>query len=234
MTSNKNDNSDILTNWQQYRQEMIAHPRLTHAEEQVLVDRALQGDEQAKHEIVQACLGYVTRVAQKYGELPHDDLLDLVAEGNLALVEYVDRALTKEKPFPYLMKVAASEIKHYVWYRSSLISRNNDKYPMIYTESLDAPINDNGTTLTDLLALLEEVGLMEPEPKKAQHDGLYQAVEQLTERQKYIVKRHFGMDGLGPETLGDISRRLSSNPAATLASVTLQEALKRLRNLLRE
>ncbi len=222
--------NDILTNWQQYRCEMSEHRRLTDAEEQALIKRALQGDEQAKHEIVQSCLWYVARVAQKYVDLPHDDVLDLVAEGNLALVEHIDRALSKANPFAYLMKVAALEIKHYVWYESHLIRRTDDRYPAIAVRSLDAPLTEkSNATLIEFLAMQPEEEI-EPEPEhKKIYDELYQAIEQLAERQKYVVKRHYGMDGFGPESLGDISRRFSSNPSASLGSITLQGALKRLR-----
>ena len=144
--------SELLASWQQYRREIVEHQRLSHAEEWVLVDRARAGDDLAKHEIVQSCLWYVSRTAQKYSDLPHDDLLDLIGVGNLALVEHVDRALGKTNPFAYLMKVAASEIKHYVGYRSYLIPRNDDHYPAIHVLSLDAPVNEGGTTLMNLLA----------------------------------------------------------------------------------
>lgn len=225
--------SDILTSWQQYRSEVVAHQRLTHSEEQKLVERAQAGDELAKHEIVQACLWYVTHVAQKYADLPHDDLLDLVGIGNLALVEHIDRALGKPNPFAYLMKIGALEIKHYVGYRSYLIPRNDDRYPAIHVQSLDAPLNEKGITRMDLLAKKEdkrELAVVETTISTE----LQQAIAQLTERQKYVVERAFGLDGYGPETLGDISRRLSANPAATLAGCHLQDALKRLRKALQE
>ena len=57
--------------------------------------------------MVEACLWYVFRVAQKYADLPHDETLDFVGIGNLALVERVDRALGKPNPFAYLMKIGA-------------------------------------------------------------------------------------------------------------------------------
>ena len=63
---------------------------------------------------------------------------------------------------------------------------------------------------------------------------LQQAIDQLTARQRYVVERAFGLDGYGPEPLGDISRRLSTNPSATLAGCHLQDALKRLRKTLQE
>lgn len=231
--------NEILTNWQQYKSELREHPRLNDAQEQELVNRARQGDEHAKQEMIQACLWYVTRTAQKYIDaLQHDDLLDLVQVGNTALVEKIENALTKPKPFAYLMATAQLEIKHYVSYRTSLISRWHLNHEMIWTESLDAPLSSNShLSLQDVLSETEvpaapAPAAKEPEGKSGEYGYLFNAIEKLPPRQKYIVQRHYGLDGEAPETLGDLSRRLSSNPAASLAAVTLRDAMKNLRKLL--
>jgi RNA polymerase sigma factor (sigma-70 family) len=233
--TNTNTTNEILTNWQQYKSELREHPRLTDEQEQELVNRARQGDKQAKQEIIQACLWYVTQTAQKYIDaLKHDDLLDLVQVGNTALVEKIENALTKPKPFAYLMATARLEIKHYVSYRTSLISRWHLKHEMIWTESLDAPLSSSHShfSLQDMLSEIEAPVAEEPEGKSGDYGYLLNAIEKLPPRQKYIVQRHYGLDGEAPEALGDLSRRLSSNPSASLASVTLRDAMKNLRKLL--
>lgn len=82
-----------------------------------------------------------------YQTLAHgkDDLDDLIAIGNLALVERLDYALTKDEPFPVLYGAAESEIRVHCRYHSELIdlpeqSYITDRGPTML--SLDAPVGD--------------------------------------------------------------------------------------------
>lgn len=52
MTTTNTPTSEILTNWQKYRSEMMQFTQLTHTEERELVERARAGDEQAKYEMI--------------------------------------------------------------------------------------------------------------------------------------------------------------------------------------
>ena len=88
-----------MSSVEQYRSEVLRLPRLTRSEESELVCRARNGDTQAKEALIQSCLGYVASVAYRYVcYMQHDDYLDLVSVGNLAIVECFEKALTVDNP----------------------------------------------------------------------------------------------------------------------------------------
>ena len=85
--------TEILTNAQQYRYELSLLLRLTPEEERALRDQAREGDEQARDRLIENCLSYVAYIASRYKRyVHHDDYLDLVGVGNLAIVEHIEKA----------------------------------------------------------------------------------------------------------------------------------------------
>jgi DNA-directed RNA polymerase sigma subunit (sigma70/sigma32) len=71
--------------------------------------------------------------------------------------------------------------------------------------------------------------------KKEQSDfaRLYDAINTLTPKQRYVILRVFGLDGDAPESIASISRRLSaSNPKVTIAHNRYNDAIMSLRRML--
>src|SRR6056297_2478282 len=73
-----------------YLKEINRIPLLTREEENHYATRAAEGDEIAKHKLVQANLRFVVNVAKKYQNqgLP---LSDLISEGNIGLMNAIER-----------------------------------------------------------------------------------------------------------------------------------------------
>ncbi len=96
--------------------------------------------------------------------------------------------------------------------------------------SLDAPYGESDACYTDVLPALTP----EPELEQPNYEVLYQAINALTEKQRYVIMCHLGLDGNAPESLGTISHRLSANPKMTIARNRFNLAIKRLHRLLAE
>lgn len=72
-----------------YKQISRYHP-LTQEQEQTLIVRIQQGDMQARQTLIEGNLRLVTNIARQYFR-PNIELLDLIQEGNIGLIEAVDR-----------------------------------------------------------------------------------------------------------------------------------------------
>jgi RNA polymerase primary sigma factor len=73
-----------------YLAEVARTPLLSEAEEKELVWRMKQGDRAARERLIVSHLRLVVSVAKEYGDTGLD-LLDLIQEGNIGLIEAVDR-----------------------------------------------------------------------------------------------------------------------------------------------
>jgi DNA-directed RNA polymerase sigma subunit (sigma70/sigma32) len=219
----------VLSTVEQYRSEVLRLPSLTRSEECELVQRARNGDQQAKDALLQSCLRYVATVAYSYTcYVQHDDYLDLVSVGNLALVECLEKALTIDNPVAYLHGVVKLAMKAYCYKHSQLITHQRGQ-PFVRVASLDAPQENGEGCAAEMLSAPPP----EPERTPANCDKLYRAIRTLTPKQRYVILRCFGLDGAAPEPIAAISRRLSpANPKVTVARNRYTLAIRNLRRQL--
>ncbi len=106
-----------------YKQETRSIPWLSDEDEIVYQERARSGDEVSREALIVDCLNYVTSVATHYARYAkHDDILDLIGIGNLALVENLDHALTRPSPAGYLRMRAKYAIIGYISTQAHLIA----------------------------------------------------------------------------------------------------------------
>ncbi len=218
-----------LTSVEQYLSEIASLPVLSRGEEAELVRRARLGERQAKEELLQGCLRYVAAVTSRYScYLQHEEYLDLVSVGNLAIVECLEKALTVDNPVAYLYGVAKLAIRSYCYTHSQLMTQARGK-PFVWVDSLDAPFCDHQGCLADCLVAPEPVPMKEP----SDFARLYAAINALTPKQQYVILRVFGLDGDAPESIASISRRLSpTNPKVTIARNRYNIAIRSLRRKL--
>ncbi len=223
------DQEIVLSNVEQYRSDVLRLPRLTRSEESEFVNRARNGDTQAKAALIHSCLGYVASVAYRHVcYMQHDDYLDLVSIGNLAIVECFEKALTVDKPVAYLLGVAKLAVRAYCCKHSGLITHQRGQ-PYVWVDSLDAPLGNGQGCLAEMLSTPTQ----EPQQEPGDFDTLYQAISGLTPKQRYVIQRYFGLDGDAPEPIAAISRRLSQvNPKVTIARNRYNTAIRSLRRML--
>jgi DNA-directed RNA polymerase specialized sigma24 family protein len=219
--------TDIPTIEELYRSEVRKLPRLTAEDEQELVRRARAGDAEARSDLITSCLNYVGFMAARYKcYVNHDDYLDLVGIGNLAVVEHLDRSLLRDNPCAYLRGVVKYTVLHYCYTHASLISRPQQSAP-VYTVSLD-------TARSDEQPLSQRIAFQESPPvrKHPEYAFLYQALEQLSPQYREVVSCHFGLYDRAPESLYTMSRRMSANVKGTIAYLMMYRALSRMRTIL--
>jgi DNA-directed RNA polymerase sigma subunit (sigma70/sigma32) len=223
------DQDVVLSSVEQYFNELAGLPVLSRDEEADLVRRARQGDKQAREDLLHSCLRYVASVTSRYScYLEHEDYLDLVSIGNLAIVERLDKALSVENPVAYLYGVAKLAIRSYCYTHSQLITQVRGR-PMVWTDSLDAPLCDRKGCLADTLVAQQQL----PQQEHSDHGRLYEAIIALTPKQRYVIQRFYGLDGDAPESMASISRRLSPiNPKVTIARNRYNNAIMSLRRKL--
>ena len=223
------DQEFTLTSVEQYLSEVASLPILSRGEEAELVRRARLGERQAREALLQGCLRYVAFVASRYAcYMEHDAYLDLVSVGNLAIVERLEKALTVDNPVAYLYGVAKLAIRSYCNTHSQLMTQVRGK-PMVWVDSLDAPLCNGKSCLADCLVAQEQAPQLEP----SDFACLYAAINALTPKQRYVIVRHYGLDGDAPEPIASISRRLSpTNPKVTIARNRYNIAIRSLRRKL--
>lgn len=164
-------------------------------QEQALVERGRSGNRQAREEIILSLQTWVEHCAlswrSRYGwqsSLP--DVAELSQVANLAMLEKLDRALAVERPFAYLQTTASGAIRSAVC-----------KAPQTY--SLDLPLCDGSTdTFADQLAAPATAAPAEEQD----YALLYQAIETLTDQQRDLVLRRFGLLEHAPESYPTISK----------------------------
>lgn len=205
---------DILTIEQAYSQDVGDVPRLTFQEEETLIDQARAGDVEARDAVIRSLLTYVIHVAQKYATIcresgrPRVEYLDLVQVGNLTLLECLEKALAHACPVGYLKRASSGEIVKHCMKHGSLITspskRGGDILPIKDVDSIDMPVRTSGDT-PERLTLAET--LIAPEKQEKQerdYTALHEALDILTEKQKYIIVRHYGIE-CAPEDLFTLS-----------------------------
>ncbi len=199
---------DILTSEELYQSEVGCLQRLTKEEEQEIVRRAREGDEEARTILMKSCLNYVGSIAAWHARyVRHDEYLDLVGIGNVAVVERFNEALKQENPGGYLRGCA--------------------KYAIIFARrrfsitSLDNPVYSN--------TLKKESVTSEGDPD---YSWLYQALEQLPQHFQDVLIKHYGLYNRPVESLYEMSRRMSKSAKGSMAYLIEYRALKLLRKQL--
>jgi len=195
---------------------------LSREEEAEIVRRAKEGDAEAREQVIINCLTYVEFIAKRYEPyLHHDDYLDLVSIGSLAVVENFSKALGKDNPSGWLRSRGKYAIIHYCFTHANLIVRPEHNSEPVYTTSLDQPYYSN--TLADKAPVVREC---------QDYTYLYEAVEGLPKPYQDVLIKHYGLYDTQPESLYALSRRTKENVKGSVAHLTEYRALRRLRKQL--
>lgn len=197
-----------------YAAEVARLPTLTRAEEEELATRARRGDEKARAALVASCLRYAlgkARFAYNTRRPHHDELLDLVQVASLEMVRRLDLALTKTPSGAYLRGIAVRAISIYLTYFSGLIPlpthatrETMATFDIPAVERLDVPAYRGGTRLKvdiiEVAPLPDDEELEDAEQREARFAPLYEALQQLTPKQRNAVVKRFrlGDDLLDP------------------------------------
>lgn len=191
---------------QQYRRLLLTFPHITQEQEHGLIERALAG-EHVRNDLILSLQPCVYNLAYRLtskclrGKEQATERMDFVQKANEALLKRFSRALAKENPCSYLLKVARLTMIDCI--REIETSRQ-------HSGEQDGALLDP-SDCEDVSALIEAIpaeGRFTP-PREAStvYGVLYQAIQALPEKQRLVMMWHYGL-GCAPESLNVISRRL--------------------------
>lgn len=232
---------DDLSALSQYCAEVARLPFLSRQEQPLWVQRARQGDQDACHRLVLNCLHWgMMKAFGIYQERRprHVDILDLIAEANLAMLEQVGKALEARDPVAYLMAIATQAIRVYCTYHAPLIQR-----PVWYSRTdlhhlnrvLPAPDRLDDRSLSQIRAapaLGLEGEVLQERRHRTHFRAFYAALFRLPKHHRSLLIRLYGLCGQPAETPYDMAQRLQRAPREVYAAA--YRARRRLAKMLAE
>jgi len=192
---------------QQYRSLLLTFPQLTEEQEHALIERALAG-EPIRNELIlslqRRVYNLAYRLASRYlrGKEQATERMDFVQKANEVMLKRFSRALTKENPCSYLMKVARLTMIDCIREIEASQEKGEEQSSLL---GLDLSDYEGTSSLIDALSV--EIHLEAPREADTAFTLLYQAIQTLPEKQRLVMLRHYGL-GCAPEPLNIISRHL--------------------------
>ncbi len=177
----------------------VLPPPLTGAEEQNLLQRISEGDEQAKQCLIERNLRLVVYIARRF-ENTGINIEDLISIGTIGLIKAIGtfRADRNIKLATYASRCIENEILMHI----RKISGQKTEV------SLDEPINTdwdgNELLLSDILGTDNDT-VMRPMEEDVEHQLLRDALSRLPERDRRIVSMRFGLAGQQEKTQKEVA-----------------------------
>lgn len=221
-----------------YQIEMADIPRISHAEERALADRARQGDVQAKEALILSLLPVVRSYAFRYHQVYRWQntslaIMDLVSVGNLALIEEIDAALeVAQNPHAYLTTAAYKAIRDYCPIHDGVIRSPGTPDAIPYAVgSLDRSIKrteDGDETYAD--AIMDRRHEPVPTPD---YQHLYDAISQLPQLSQDMLRHLYGLQDAELKTMLEIAgATCARSPEYDRYDARKRNTLKKLGQLL--
>ncbi len=209
--------------FERYLDDIGRAPLLTREEEAELARRSREGDAEARRRLVTSNLRFVVSVAREYRGrgVP---MADLVNEGNIGLLRAAER-------FDESRGVRFVSYAHW-WVRRAILQaivsdRGKGAAHPWREVSLDAPDPAGGTTLQDRL---EDRGASFPDEdlvREGVRHAVWASLADVPDREREVLRRYFGLDGGGAQTLGEVAEALGTSRER--ARQLKERALARLR-----
>lgn len=183
-----NDFSPTVTT---YYKELGKYRPMQKDEETELIIRAKNGDINAQNKILEANLRFVFNIAKRYKGMGVP-LLDLISEGNLGLMKAIKKfdPNRDNKFITYAVWWVRESIKQF-------IKENTTTYTVdcsIYEDDEDAPTN----------FISDETKSEEGHKKEV----ISKLLSKLTEREKEIIEKYYGLNGKEEKNLEEIGKEL--------------------------
>ena len=177
----------------------VLPPPLRAQEEQQMLARLADGDEDARQTLIERNLRLVVYIARRF-ENTGINIEDLISIGTIGLIKAVGtfRADKNIKLATYSSRCIENEILMYI----RKISGQKTEV------SLDEPINTdwdgNELLLSDVLGTDSDT-VMRPIEDDVDHELLRQALSRLSEREMQIVQMRFGLGGRPEKTQKEVA-----------------------------
>lgn len=175
---------------------------LTKAEESKCLEKSADGDEKAKHKLVEHNLRLVAHIVKKYQNtaLTSDDLISI---GTIGLIKAVNSYSPKKGT--QLATYAAKCIENEVL--MALRSSKKIKCEVSLSDPIGVDKEGNEITLIDILGTKEDL-VAEQAELRIQTKMLYTLLGKcLTRREKAVIEMRYGLGGLRPQTQREIAKK---------------------------
>ena len=177
-------------------------PPLSKEEEEELVNKILEGDENVRSILIERNLRLVVYIAKKF-ENTGVNIEDLISVGTIGLIKAVNtfNPEKKIKLATYASRCIENEILMYLRRNSKI------KAEISFYEPLNIDWDGNELLLSDILGTDNDIvyNLIEDEVDK---QLLFTALKNLNEREKEIVKLRFGLFGTREKTQKEVADML--------------------------
>lgn len=187
-----------------YHRDISRFRTLSAEEEQELVKQVKLGDEQARKTLIESNLRLVTKIARQYRR-PKIELLDLIQEGNIGLIEAVDKF---DAEMGYRFSTYA------VWSIRKAIQEFLGEENTI--ESLDSIIEDDGEEvfLSDMIKDAETIlggpscKIIDAQLEQIEEQQrIFERLDTIPKREREVLMMLYGFKGK-PMSLQDIADQL--------------------------
>ena len=172
---------------------------LSPEEEKQLISRLAEHDEKAKDELIEHNLRLVVYIAKKFDNT-NIDIEDLISVGTIGLIKAVNSfdGSKQIKMATYASRCIENEILMF------LRKTSKTKSEMSLDEPLNVDWEGNVLLLSDVLGTDSDVIYKDVE-SQAEKDILLSSFEELSPREKEIVKMRFGLSGAEKKTQKEIA-----------------------------
>lgn len=187
-----------------YHRDISRFRTLSAEEEQELLKQVKLGDEQARKTLIESNLRLVTKIARQYRR-PKIELLDLIQEGNIGLIEAVDKF---DAEIGYRFSTYA------VWSIRKAIQEFLGEENTI--ESLDSIIEDEGEEvfMSDMIKDAETIlggpscEIIDAQLEQIEEQQrIFERLDTIPEREREVLMMLYGFKGK-PMSLQDIADQL--------------------------
>ena len=197
-------------------------PQLTPQQENELLEKYFQGDQNARNALIEHNLRLVAHIAKKY-ESSKDLQEDLISIGTIGLIKAVDsyNADKSTKLGTYAAKCIENEILMHF--------RNMKKcsQDVFISDPIDTDNDGNRLTLSDIIA--EDDCIADNIDIKMKSEKLKEYIkDSLDDREKTVIKLRYGLGGQDELTQREVAKRL--NISRSYVSRIEKKALQKLNN----
>ena len=175
---------------------------LTKEEEDMYIEKMLNGDKEARNKLIEHNLRLVAHIVKKF-ETTNNDVDDLIGIGTVGLIKGIDTYSKNRnvKLTTYAAKCSENEILMH--FRSD---KKNSKNISIY-DGISYDKEGNEITILDVLKT-PDPDFLEEIHKNNNIELLKKYMNKLTQREKKILEKRYGLNGYNEITQKEIAKEL--------------------------
>ena len=206
------------------RNDILPSP-LSPVEEKKALEDLSSGSLMARESLIEHNLRLVVYVAKKYDNVNNGSIEDLISIGTIGLIKAINTFKMDKniKLATYASRCIENEILMF------LRKNNRIRLEISLDEPLNVDYDGNELLLSDIVGTEDDLVNKEIEGNE-QKEQLYQAIEQLGEREKMILQMRYGLTGQEELTQKDVANLLGISQS--YISRLEKKVIKKLRNKL--